>query len=228
VTNLTGIVGTDPNGQQFHRIIGIFGGSGGTSLLDPAKITASGVTDSTGLLFTSPTSPAPNYSEVGTVTGHTTGKFHFEFQVLSSGPFGFPVNSGVGISNAAGISSTSFFGDSHTNSIALFVTPGAGFFFNNSGLGGAFLTVAQYDWIAVEVDIGAKLIWGRNITELSDWNLNGSANPATGTGGYSFSVINSGPYYVGGIFFGADSSGLFFNFGQQAYQITPSSGFGNW
>jgi hypothetical protein len=79
------------------------------------------------------------------------------------------------------------------------------------------------------VDLDNKKTWWFNISTASGWNGNTLAaqNPATNTGGVSFSTMNAGPYFAGTTI-GSASDTSTFNFGATSYAATPPVGFGNW
>lgn len=64
--------------------------------------------------------------------------------------------------------------------------------FNGSTLGGATISASAVNIFAFDLD--AKNVWIFD-PGAGQWNSSGTANPATGVGGYSFSSINAGPYY---------------------------------
>jgi hypothetical protein len=83
------------------------------------------------------------------------------------------------------------------------------------------------DVIGIAIDIGGQLIWVKNITQSQPWNNNGSADPATGVGGFSFSTMAAGPYFAA-VCVATNGATSTTNFGATAYTGTAPSGFGNW
>jgi len=79
--------------------------------------------------------------------------------------------------------------------------------------------------ICVAIDLTAQTIWMR--VNGGNWNLSGTADPATGVGGVSFAGINAGPYFPA-ISSSDNGSIATANFGATAYAQTAPSGFGNW
>jgi hypothetical protein len=80
--------------------------------------------------------------------------------------------------------------------------------------------------ICIAVDVGAQLFWAR--IDGGNWNASGTANPATGAGGISFSYMNaSNPVAPAFVASDAAFSGTA-NFGATSYAQTPPTGFGNW
>jgi hypothetical protein len=85
------------------------------------------------------------------------------------------------------------------------------------------------DRLGIAVDFTAKLFWIKNITFAQPWNNNVSADPATGVGGFSFSAINAGPYFVMAFMSGAVGMVWTANFGP-TYTIPGGKpvGYGDW
>jgi hypothetical protein len=112
------------------------------------------------------------------------------------------------------------------NSLALF---GDALYINNvkTVLGGDLTNWPQGNWFAMEIDLGAKLVWFKNITIGGFWNNNPSANPATGIGGASFSALTTGPWFLA-TQISQYQDGIVLNVGEFPYLLTPSSGFGTW
>jgi hypothetical protein len=79
------------------------------------------------------------------------------------------------------------------------------------------------DIIGVAVDFTAQLIWYR-VAPSGNWNGSGTANPATGAGGYSFSALGAGSLYPLGII-NASSDALTANFGGSSFSGAVPSGF---
>jgi hypothetical protein len=81
------------------------------------------------------------------------------------------------------------------------------------------------DFAGVAVDFDAGLVWFRH--NAGYWNGSGTANPATGSGGFSFPAGSALSPCVG---FGTGSGGERYtgNFGNAAYAIPAPSGFSSW
>jgi hypothetical protein len=78
--------------------------------------------------------------------------------------------------------------------------------------------------ICLAVDFGASKAWVRAGGPPSFWNQSSSADPASGTGGFSFSTINAGPYFP--VFCAnANTQAVTANFGAQSWSFNPPSGF---
>ena len=100
----------------------------------------------------------------------------------------------------------------------------------NTGLTAGTALVAN-DVLCVAVDLTASLIWFRK--NGGNWNNSGTANPATGTGGYAYlanwpggTIANRGLSPYAFLFTTNDQQTL--NFGDSTFAQTPPSGFGNW
>ena len=84
------------------------------------------------------------------------------------------------------------------------------------------------DVVAMAVDFGAQLIWFKNLTQATGWNeASGSSNPASGTGGVSFSSISAGAVFamVGYL---SDPGEITVNFGDTSFTGSVPAGFSAW
>ena len=131
---------------------------------------------------------------------------------------------------------TTFNTNSITNGIALasasLSTPGVGSAIllringninvNGTFSGSALGVIAAASVIDVAVDFNAKLIWYR-VAPTGNWNGSGTANPATGAGGVSISLITTGPLYA--LFSGGTSDRMTSNFGDGVFSGGVPSGF---
>lgn len=80
------------------------------------------------------------------------------------------------------------------------------------------------DVCCIAVDLGSKLIWFRK--NGGNWNGSSSHNPATGSGGISFTTV-TGPFYAFGGLAGGSSS-MTANFGATAFAQSVPTGFSSW
>lgn len=121
-----------------------------------------------------------------TNTSHSSGKYYFEMTVVAAtnlAAVGVGVDNGSESLNAPGGQSGGiiWIGNGNVNyNGALDTTTIASF--------------AVGDTLGVAVDVGGALIWFRD--NAGNWNNNGSANPATGTGGISILAVTSNVYAV--------------------------------
>lgn len=167
-----------------------------------------------------------NASLVRGTTSQTTGKFYFEVTAISRDINGSFL---IGLANAtqslsAGINTT-------VNAVGCQMTPGntGATLRNNVNLGndGVSSTDTQ---IGIAIDLGALKIWSQRVPGVANWNSQGigSANPATGTGGYSLAGF-TGPFFICFQTGGAapvDSATL--NAGGSAFTGAVPSGFTAW
>jgi hypothetical protein len=101
----------------------------------------------------------------------------------------------------------------------------AGFAYNH-----ASMSNDGTDTFGFALDAANSLLWVKNITDGSNWNANGSADPATGTGGINLRSGPTGadmgapPYYACAYMPHSPDSGDF-NFGATAFVGTIPTGF---
>jgi hypothetical protein len=158
-------------------------------------------------------------NNVRAIASHSTGLYYFEahMDVRTAQLL-------VGISNSTA-SLTAFSGNDN-NAIAV----------NSDGqvwLNGANPTgspVASFltgDTVSVSVDMGNHKIWFR--TNAGGWNndILANQNPATNTGGISFSTMAAGPWFPVLSLATLNDAGTA-NFGATSYAQSVPSGFGNW
>ena len=94
----------------------------------------------------------------------------------------------------------------------------------NAGFAGSIGTRSSGDVIGIAVDFTGGLIWFR-VAPAGNWNGSGTANPATGAGGFSISGITGGPLYPN--FSNTNLAGevATANFGASAFTGAVPSGF---
>lgn len=145
----------------------------------------------------------------------SSGKLYFEGQIQALVGSAFS----IGWANSTAALGTGMGTDK--NSIVVQPNNSGAVLFNNVNLGstGAGLVLQV---VRVAVDFGASLWWVAD--DLGLWNASLTANPATGTGGFSFSTINAGPYFP---VFAANGSGasVLANFGATDFDYPVPSGF---
>lgn len=144
---------------------------------------------------------------VRATVGKTSGKWHFEITVGTTGNTDRP---GVGIANSTQ-SLTAYLGSS-ANSICLFAS---GDVYGSASIisAGATAPWGAGDVVAVEVDVGAQLIY---------FQVSGGLR----TSGISFSFISGILFPALDLFDTGDVSTA--NFGGSAFTITPTSGYVAW
>lgn len=155
---------------------------------------------------------------VRTVDSLGSGKFYWEYTWTTS-QSNFQVIIGVGTASAA-------FATVAGNIVgaAAIQSGDGGIYVNNTTSLAALGAIAQGNIIGLAVDVGGKLIWFRKAPS-GNWNNSGTANPATGAGGFSISALTL-PVY------GLQASGVFnpgdvitANFGGSAFSGAVPAGF---
>ncbi len=154
-------------------------------------------------------------------TAHSTGKFYLEYAAVSSPAFGVGQQWYAGFANATeGLSLT--LGGS-LNSVAD-IESSVGAVWQNAVPLQVIDHIASGNVRGVAIDLDASKIWVRKAPS-GNWNNSGSANPATGAGGITFTTLGTTYAAFGGIVPGLVCT---VNFGATAYVGTAPSGFGNW
>jgi hypothetical protein len=156
-------------------------------------------------------------------TSLSTGKVYFE--VTWNTPGSGSADTAVGIANSSFRTAKepgyddggNAIGALNNNEIAI-----------NSSSKGNWSIVSANDVTAFAVDLGNTLFWAKDITESGNWNANGSANPATGVGGITFSSLGAGPFFVAIGAFPSGTGQLTVNFGATSFTGTVPSGFSAW
>lgn len=191
---------------------------GATTTWDPAK-KDSGVSLSGGNLIATQ-NDAFAFDRFLGVASHSSGKFYFEntLTTKASTNTSFLV---TGIGNASTNSGDSI--GNNANSVG--ANGGGGVSCNGSSLGTYAAGIAQGDVQCIAVDLTANLFWVR--LNGGAWNGGGSADPATGVGGYTMTGLAAGPYFPAASFVTAGDVWTG-NFGASAYAQTRPSGYGNW
>ena len=161
-------------------------------------------------------------------TSMTSGKLYFELQYAPGS------SSTAGTTTGGGIANSGYtLGSSGTTGAAFQVANAAGTgdvrINNSTVVNGNSGSITTGTYIGIAVDIGGTLFW--ETTDGIHWNSNSSGvnDPATGTGGQSFSAI-TGPYFIAGCVASSGSStrGLILNAGASAFHYTVPSGFSAW
>lgn len=140
--------------------------------------------------------------------GASTGKFTAEYTMTAwSG-------AAVGVGTAA----ASFTAGS---TAMAFCTKVSGIIINGSSPGTLGVR-STGDIIGMAVDLGAQLIWFR-VAPAGNWNGSGTANPATGAGGFSISALTPPLYPI--ISSGSTGDIVTANFGGSAFTGAVPAGF---
>jgi hypothetical protein len=153
----------------------------------------------------------PGTPGVRSVASHSSGKYYFEYTYTTVNTNSFD----VGVAPA----SYSFSSGSFAN-IAVVTRLGA-VLINNANQGVSFSAFVNGNIVGVAIDLTAQLIWFR-LAPSGNWNTSGTANPATGTGGFSISAL-SGTLF--GLLIGGNGDVCTANFGASGFTGSVPSGF---
>lgn len=151
-------------------------------------------------------------------TTKSTGKWTFSVVPTSTGTF----SGGVGLA-IPGTADGNYVLGSDAASLSYFASDGSvQIQFNVKGSGEAYLS-GNTIWIAV--DIGNNLIWVRR--NAGNWNNSGTANPDTGTGGFSTSALIAPPWRAAAFIFALnDTATINFTGSSGLSTFTPWDGTG--
>lgn len=161
-----------------------------------------------------------NGAGVSSLTTKTSGKYYFEIAVTlwTSGN-----GNGVGVGNYYTGTFAEFLG-SFANGVGVNLGNLSEIFSQGTNTHKDLGPVATADVIGGAIDMDAKLAWYRRSN--GNWNADALANPATGTGGVSFTQGTVAPFVR---FSNSDPADAFTgNFGQAAYANAAPSGFNSW
>jgi len=201
-----------------------------STTFDPATIQSAVL--SNGNLTATHDAIVDSWSNVFSTTSYSTGKKYSE-AVINVGDSN---STQIGVANSAWVTlgSNGNIGSAITSgkiSVGWFTNPSGNVEINAANLTGA--PIQGYgvgDVVAIAVDLGASLIWYKDLTTASNWNNSGTANPATGVGGLDISSITGGPFFFA-VTTGFDhlaGSKVTVNFGGTPFTGAVPSGFGFW
>ena len=125
-----------------------------------------------------------NFYSVRSIASHSTGKYYYE---ITCNTLTNPSGTTVGFANSTW--PLTDFGGQDNNSVGWY---GLGNLFPG---GPSIATYTTGSLLGVAIDFGNQKFWGRLNGGL--WNLSGTDDPATNTGGFSFASLNAGPYFAG-------------------------------
>lgn len=155
-----------------------------------------------------------NNNGVRATHGATSGKYYWEIAIATSAS-----NNGLGISNSSLVLLPGDWLGSSANGVGW---NSAGAVYENGGLLGTIYSYTITDTLCLAVDVGAKLFWGRK--NSSNWNNDAGADPAAGTGGFTFAA--------GSKLFPtvtcSSTGAITMNFGNRPYSFSVPSGFKSW
>jgi len=202
--------------------------AGSTTTFDPSH-ESSHIALSGGNLIATSGSGSSNGTNVVSVGSDSTGKHFVEFTLTTK--TGGAGTAGVGLINTnflAGCGGTcvgvQYLG-ADENDIANYDD---GTVLRNGANQGTITSFGQGDVIDMAVDLDAQLVWFR--VNGGNWNNSGSADPTTGTGGYSLATLAAASGYPLYAAVEGESNGDVWtgNFGATSYAHAAPSGFGNW
>lgn len=161
------------------------------------------------------------YKSCRATTSKSSGKYYFEVKigVIGSGQTGF----GMGLASAA---LTNYIGSGTNNGFSIF--SGGNFFVNGASTSVFGSGVTANTIVGCAVDITNGLVWFKGVAvSLTAWNAQsgGTADPATGTGGKSFTA--SGALFPS-LSFSSSIDQETGNFGPSGFAGTVPSGFSSW
>lgn len=152
-----------------------------------------------------------------TTTGNVAGKFYSEYTITDDGSGGIT----LGVADSNQTIANNFAGGS-THSIGYLPT---GAVYQNNALLTTIATYTNGSIVGVAVDIPNSLIWYR--VGAGNWNNSGTANPATDTGGISFTA--SGTIYPADSIYNGDAGEIITaNYGNSAYAHAAPAAYLNW
>lgn len=192
-----------------------------TTTFDPAHA-GTGIVFSNGNLTAVGNGLTINFAVARSVASHSSGKYYAEFTINFNGTSNSFVS--VGLTTSSATLNTGGLGTDANLSLGTFGNE-TQYNINNS-LSGTTVAYTTSDVVEMATDAGGALEWMR--VNGGDWNGSGTANPAAGIGGFSFSAI-TGPYYAAiGLFQNGGIPSIIANFGGSTYAHSPPIGYGNW
>ncbi len=185
-----------------------------TVLWNSADKTAN-VTLSGGSLIATTTSGS--YGGVRADTSAAAGKIYYEVTPLTTGVS----NVAAGWANSTA-SLTTYIGQDKNSWCDFYYTGTTNIWFNNGSLLSTGESVPALSTLCLAFDIDTLKGWIRVNNGL--WNGSATADPATGTGGFSIATMNAGPYFP---VFNANVNGASVraNFGATSFSYIVPSGF---
>jgi hypothetical protein len=145
------------------------------------------------------------------VVSPSSGKFYWEFTFVTQTVVG--TGAGFGSTGAALPINTAGAGATGLNA--------NGGIYVNGSLQTSISSRSNGDIIGVAIDVGAKIIWYR-LAPSGNWNGSGTANPATGAGGFDLSSLT---FPIIPSYFIANTNVITANFGGTAFSGAVPAGF---
>lgn len=196
------------------------GGGASFSTYNPNDCNAN-VSLSGGNLTATKTDAAVAFTNVRGTGGKWAGKHYFEFTPTYTGTpwMGFANKSDSLTTQPGGAASAG-------NSVGWQMTGGGGTVrVKNAILGTVILASAKT--AAFAVDFVNKRVWVRDVTSGGNWNSSSVANPALGLGGFDFSNVCQGPFFIVAAIQTQNDS-IVLNCGQSTFSGSVPNGFMPW
>jgi hypothetical protein len=206
-----------------------FGDSLATVLTPAAALPTSTVTWNTGFTTFNPadllnvtlsggnlTATGTGQGGVRTITSISSGKYYWEFTLGTISN----ANTGVGFGTAA--ANLANCGPTPVRVVLMYNN--GDIYIDNGGTVYHLGARSAGDVIGVAVDVTAQLVWFR-VAPSGNWNSSGTANPATGTGGFSINTVNLSAALFPLVAPGASGDGATANFGASSFTGSVPSGF---
>ncbi len=146
----------------------------------------------------------------------STGKFYFEITITAS----HGNSDKLGIITSGGV-----YADLPAGNNSCSVTRASGSIFSNNVLQTVIGAISVPATVGFAFDLGNHLCWIRN--GAGNWNGSGTANPATGVGGFTLATASYSPVVTFGAAGGTNGDNMTGNF-IGSYVNTPPATFGNW
>lgn len=142
-----------------------------------------------------------------------SGKFYFEW----TSDIGNGGDNGIGIGTPA----STYPGLGASATVGALVFRSGSFYVNGTSLAGLGV-LANGNVLGFAVDFTNHLIWAKNITQAGLWNASGTANPATGIGGFT---LPSGSFLPAVSFSASTTGQATLNAGASSFIGAVPSGF---
>jgi hypothetical protein len=185
------------------------GGGGGVNTFDPATLAAGGVLSSGNLTITKTSGVTPGAFGI---ISRSSGKYYWEYSFGDGITSGSLAGIATGSATYSALSSPGFGG--------IFVQGGGNIW--SDGTLVAALGNMDGRIAGVAIDFTAQKAWFR--ADGGNWNNDGTANPATGVGGLSFSALGAVPMFPVAVL-NVNGDAVRVNFGALPFRDAAPSGF---
>jgi hypothetical protein len=168
-----------------------------------------------------------SWQSIRGTTGKTTGKVYLEFYINSYDQVSSMIvgvcNTSASMSNWVGVDANSFGLQLNTSTTWNYVENAT----NRNTLWTVNKNNAQGAVIGLAIDIGNSLVWWRT-DRGTNWNNNGSADPASGTGGLTQFISFTTLYPAMSAIDASDANCATLNTGGMPFAYAAPSGFSAW